>query len=211
MSQWGHAAHRTVSRGVSRVDNESGKENPPGAVSLQSPPEARASAVLGTQTELIAVCGFPGVGKSTVSERVTDRLGAKRLRTDAIRKELFDEPCYSAEESRTVYRTAFERARETLESNQSVVVDASFANKRHRDVAKQVALDCGAPFRLLKVECEESEVVRRIEQRDDISDADVDVYYEIREKFDPIKQDHYLIDNSEALDATLRQLDSLLP
>lgn len=210
LSQWVHRVRKTLYHGVSEVAKEAENDDPPGTVSLQSPPGAGAGPAIGTQTELIAVCGYPGVGKSTVSERLTGHLDAKRLRTDAIRKELFDEPCYSSEESRTVYRTAFDRARDALESNRTVVVDASFANRRHRDLAKQVALDCDVPFRLLKVECEESEVVRRIEHREDISDADVEVYYKIREEFDPIEQDHYRIDNSETLEGTLRQLDSLL-
>lgn len=180
-----------------------------GLASLQAP--ATAEVTLGTGTQLVAVCGFPGVGKSTVSEHITDALDATRLRTDAVRKELFDEPTYSSAESRTVYETTFKRARRSLEAGETVVVDASFSNRRYRDSAKGVALDCGVPFHLVKVDCEESTTVSRIERRDGISDADVDVYYEVREGFDPIERDHVRIDNSGTWERTREQVDALLP
>lgn len=206
--RWVLQTRPTRTDGVSGVSKEAETEETAATASVQSPPSK--AAVLGKQTELIAVCGFPGVGKSTVSEKLRDDLDAKRLRTDAIRKELFDDPTYSTEESRIVYQTAFDRTRETLEAGQTVVFDASFANKRHRDIARQVAIECNVPFRLLKVDCEESEVVRRIEQREDISDADVDVYYQIREKFEAIEQDHFRINNSDSWEQTARQLNTLI-
>lgn len=158
---------------------------------------------------LIAVCGYPGVGKSTVSERLTTRLEGIRLRTDAIRKELFDEPTYSSTESRTVYQTTFERAEAALAAGDSVVIDASFANRAHRDRAKEVARACGVPFELLKVDCDEQVATSRIQERTDISDADVSVYYEIREAFDPIERACIRIDNSGTLTETAEQLETL--
>lgn len=195
---------------MSGVAKEAETESGSGT-SLHSPPEPAGDPVLGAQTELIAVCGFPGVGKSTISERLTDQLDATRLRTDAIRKKLFDEPTYSSQESRTVYRTAFDRARSLLRNGTPVVFDASFANERHRERAMEVAAECKVPFRLLKVDCDEHEVVRRIKKRDDISDADVEVYYEVREQFDALERDHYRIDNSGTWEQTRRQVDALLP
>ena len=179
---------------------------------LTSPQQPEGPEVrLGTGTELVAVCGFPGVGKSTVSEYITDALGAKRLRTDAVRKELFDEPTYSTAESRTVYETTFERARKCLEAGETVVVDASFSKRRYRDSATGLAVDCGVPFHLVKVDCEESTTVSRIERRDGISDADVAVYYEVRDGFDPIERDHARIDNSGSWERTREQVEALLP
>ena len=51
---------------------------------------AMSEAALSAPT-LVVVCGLPGVGKSTVAGVVSDRLEASRLRTDVVRKELFDE------------------------------------------------------------------------------------------------------------------------
>ena len=192
---------------MSGVGNE--PEDGTGLTPLKRPETPEVT--LGTETELVGVCGFPGVGKSTVSEYITDALGAKRLRTDAVRKELFDDPTYSSAESRTVYETTFERARELLEAGETVVVDASFSNRQYRDGAKGVAVDCGVPFHLVKVDCDEGTTVSRIERRDGISDADVAVYYEVRDGFDPIERDHARIDNSGSWERTREQVDALLP
>jgi predicted kinase len=196
-----------MDRGVSGVGNEP-DEDATGLTSLQRP--GTAGVTLGTGTELVGVCGFPGVGKSTVSEHITEALGATRLRTDAVRKELFDEPTYSSAESRTVYEATFERARELLENGETVVVDASFSNEQYRDTATEVAVDCGVPFHLVKVDCAEETTVSRIERRDGISDADVAVYYEVRDGFDPIERDHVRIDNSGSWERTREQVDELL-
>lgn len=181
------------------------------ADSAQSSGNTEPAAVIGRRTELIAVCGLPGVGKSTISERIAKRLDATRLRTDGVRKELYSDPTYSTQESRAVYRTVFDRARAALTDNRTVVVDASFADRQYRETASDVADDCGVPFRLLRVECDEAEVLDRIERRDDISDADVEVYYEMAGAFDPIERECLRIDNSGPLDATLTRLESLLP
>jgi len=63
---------------------------------------------------LVIVGGVPGAGKSTVAELIADRLGAERLRSDEIRKELFDRPTYAEGETETVYETLRDRAADRL-------------------------------------------------------------------------------------------------
>jgi len=167
--------------------------------------------VLGDETELLGVCGFPGVGKSTVSEYLTDSLDGVRLRTDEIRKELFSEPTYSTAESIAVYETACERARERLSDGELVVLDASFSSEEYRELAETAADECDVPFRLIRVACDEQEVLARIRRRDGISDADVEVYHKIKSSFDPLERDHLTFDNSGTWDETTRAIDSYLP
>jgi len=162
----------------------------------------------GSGPALVAVCGFPGVGKSTVARTLADWLDAVWIRSDAVRKELFEEPTYADEESRVVYEEVMDRAREQL-ADRPVVIDASFADRRYRAGVQRVAADCGVPFTLVKVDCEESTTVERIEDREDISDADVEVYYAVREAFDPLEVDHVTVDNSESWEATRDQLAAI--
>ena len=157
---------------------------------------------------LVAVCGYPGVGKSTVAETLTEWLDATRLRTDAVRKELYDEPTYTSEESKIVYETVMDRARERL-ADGPVVVDASFADRRHRAQAQQVARELTVPFRLLRVHCEQSVAIGRIRDREGISDADVEIYHHVKDSFDPLGAEHTTIDNSGAWDQTVEQLRAL--
>jgi len=157
---------------------------------------------------LVAVCGFPGVGKSTVAQTLAEQLDATWLRTDAVRKELFAEPTYEAEETKTVYRTVCERAAQHL-SDRSVVIDASFADRRHRAAVQRVAAECGVPFTLVQVTCDEAVTIDRIRDREGISDADVEIYHELKDSFDPLETAHVTVDNSGSWAETVAQLEAL--
>lgn len=157
---------------------------------------------------LVVVCGLPGVGKTTVSEHLAEREGYDRLRTDVVRKELVDAPTYTAEEDRRVYAELFARARDRVERDGGVVLDATFGRVEYREGAEQVATETGVPFELVKVSCDLPVVRKRIKQReDDASDADFAVHLEHRETFDPIERDHVTVDNSGSVAETRRQVD----
>ncbi len=159
--------------------------------------------------ELIAVCGLPGVGKSTVSSFVAEQTDSVRLRTDVIRKELVEEPTYSESEDERVYAELFDRAEKHLSDRVPVVLDATFADRQRRHAVRQVANAQDVQFRLLRVVCTQEVAEHRIASREDISDADVSVYREFQEQFDPIELEHDSIDNSESLARTRSQVESL--
>lgn len=159
--------------------------------------------------KLIAVCGLPGVGKSTVSSFVAEHIDGVRLRTDAIRKELVEEPTYSETEDERVYAELFDRAEEHLFDNVSVVLDATFADRHRRHAVRQVANAQDVQFRLIRVVCDQEIAERRIATREDISDADVSVYRDFQEQFDPLELAHDRIDNTRSLSCTRSQVESL--
>lgn len=156
---------------------------------------------------LVVLCGLPGVGKSTVAAFVTERLAANRIRTDAVRKGLFEDPQYTDKESETVYGELYDRTRESLGRGESVVLDATFADRRRRHEARSIADDLGTNFRLLEVVCDRAVAEERIAERDDISDADVEVYRHFREEFHPIEMHHVPIDNSGTKAETRAQVE----
>lgn len=158
---------------------------------------------------LVAVCGLPGVGKSTVSSHVRDAVGGVRLRTDVIRKELFDEPRYTDAERERVYGELFSRTGALLERGETVVIDATLAERSRREDARTLAREHGAEFRLVQVVCTATVAEGRIAEREGLSDADVDVHREFREEFDPLESEHDRVDNSGTLAETRRQVDSL--
>jgi predicted kinase len=157
---------------------------------------------------LVAVCGLPGVGKSTVARRVADRLEAEALRTDVVRKERFDDPEYTDAETAAVYDELLARAADRLAAGDRVVLDATFKSRERRLEARDLAedLDCG--FRLVHVDCEASVVERRIAARDGVSDADFEVHLALRERFEPVEMDHLAVDNSGSEAETRRQVDA---
>jgi len=158
---------------------------------------------------LVALCGLPGVGKSTVAGLITDRLDATRLRTDAVRKELFLDPDYTDAETDTVYRELCDRAGGRLGDGESVVLDATFAERTHRRLARDLASGHGVVFRLVRVVCDREVAERRIADREDISDADVEVYRQFRDEFEPIECEYVTVDNSDSKADTRSQVEQL--
>ncbi|WP_420714680.1 AAA family ATPase [Mycobacterium sp. Aquia_213] len=102
---------------------------------------------------LALVGGNPGTGKSTVARALAERVGAQVVSTDDIRRELreadtivgdsgaLDAGLYSANNVRTVYDVALDRARELLGNGQSVVLDATWRDPHVRAHAHQLATE----------------------------------------------------------------------
>jgi hypothetical protein len=163
------------------------------------------------RSTLVVVCGLPGTGKTTVAAEVAARLDAARLRTDVVRKELFPDPNYTPAETEAVYAELFDRARERLAAGDAVL-DATFRTADFREGARAAAATADAGFRLVHVECADAVVRERIRERtDDASDADVRVYEQFRDSYDPVADPDLVVDNSGDLAATLAQLDALFP
>ncbi|TKX45329.1 AAA family ATPase [Halorubrum sp. ARQ200] len=157
---------------------------------------------------LVVVCGLPGVGKTTVAERVADRVDGRIRRTDVIRKELFDDPEYTDAETAAVYAELLSRARDDVDAGDAVVLDATFADARFRADARETAAAAAAEFDLVEVACDEAVVERWIERRDGISDADFDIHLRFKELFDEIATDHVVVDNSGTQAETFAQVDA---
>ncbi|OYR42132.1 kinase [Halorubrum sp. Ib24] len=157
---------------------------------------------------LAVVCGLPGVGKTTVAERIAAHVDGEILRTDVIRKELFGDPDYSDAETEAVYAELIDRARERAADGDAVVLDATFADARFRADVREMGERVAESFDLVEVECDESVVERRIERRDGISDADFDVYLHFKDVFDRIETAHVTVDNSGAEAETFAQVDA---
>ncbi|WP_290810199.1 AAA family ATPase [Halovivax sp.] len=157
---------------------------------------------------LIACCGLPGVGKSTVSGYVADRLDASRYRSDEVRKELFPDPTYEPEETARTYDELLGRAREDLEAGRNVVLDATFSSRSFRGQADLIAREVDAECAFVRVTCEPGVLRRRIERRTEtVSDAGYAEHLEVRETFDSFERDHDAIDNSGPIEETFRQVD----
>ncbi|WP_424015790.1 AAA family ATPase [Halorubrum xinjiangense] len=176
-------------------------------------PTPSASSATGADEEastgrLVVVCGLPGVGKSTVAERVAAHVDGRIRRTDVIRKELFDDPEYTDAETEAVYAELLARAREDVDAGDAVVLDATFADARFRADARETAAAAGAEFDLVEVACDEAVVERRIERRDGISDADFEIHLHFKELFDEVASDHVVVDNSGTEAETFAQVDA---
>lgn len=142
---------------------------------------------------LFVVCGLPGVGKTTTARDLAAEHDATVVRSDVVRKDRFDDPAYTTQETERVYEAVLDRAHRVLPD--PVVLDATFRKQRHRDEAVALAERAGVDYRFVKVECDEAVVRRRIQARtDDESDADFSVYQEV--EFEPLQRAADVVDNT---------------
>ncbi|ELZ40199.1 AAA family ATPase [Halorubrum tebenquichense] len=189
----------------SPISNRDAADSLAPTASESAAPTADGAASAG---RLVVVCGLPGVGKTTVAERIADHVDGRIRRTDVIRKELFDDPAYTDAETEAVYTELLARAREDVDAGEAVVLDATFADDRFRAAAREAAAETAAAFDLVEVACDEGVVERRIERRDGISDADFEIHLHFKELFDDIAGDHVVVDNSGTEAETFAQVDA---
>ncbi|RME64528.1 MAG: kinase [Caldilineae bacterium] len=160
---------------------------------------------------LIAVGGLPGSGKSVAAQMIAERLHARLLRSDVIRKELFPEPQYTPEEGRLTYQEMFRRAGEALAAGESVVLDATFYSRSSRKHTADMARQHGARWLFVLVTAPEDAIRERLARRqNDPSDANFAVYQILKQQFEPVTGPHLHLDNSGDLPALARQIDEQL-
>ncbi len=150
---------------------------------------------------LVATCGLPASGKSTLAEGLSAQLGAPVLGSDWTRKWLAGVPptqslatapwtaAYHPDATARVYAELFRRARILLESGRSVILDATFPTQAMRRAARSLAQSVGVPFRLLECQvplevCRER--LRMRESEPSVSDARSGILDEFRSSFEPL-------------------------
>jgi predicted kinase len=80
------------------------------------------------------ICGFPGVGKTTLAHELAPLINAVVLSTDKIRKEFIDKPNYG-EEKRTAYKI-FILAKYLHKARVHCILDATFYNQKSEKMLK---------------------------------------------------------------------------
>jgi predicted kinase len=135
---------------------------------------------------LIAIGGLSGTGKSSVARRVASEVGAMPgamiLRSDVIRKRLFDreateplpEEAYDEAVSVRVFERLAERAETLLKAGRTVIADGVFADPAKRLRIERAAAAAGAAFDGFWLEAPQPLLEARVAAREnDASDADV--------------------------------------
>ena len=134
---------------------------------------------------LIAVGGLSGSGKSALAAAIAPALGtapgAVHLRSDVIRKLLFDHDpearlppgAYVPRISKRVFGQMRDHAGAALAGGRAVVCDATYMDAAERDAIARVASNAGAQFMGLWLDVSPEIMAARIgARRGDASDAD---------------------------------------
>jgi hypothetical protein len=174
--------------------------------------------------------GVSAVGKSHVSMRLVEALGAVRLRSDVERKRLFGEQhventpqagIYAADASAATYARLNEIADTVLRAGYPVVLDATFLKREQRDAAAKVAEATGAPFLILDCNAPQAVIASWLAQRqadkNDPSDATLTIIEEQQANRDPLTAEELRLskrvetNESGTLDALVAHIRQRLP
>ena len=144
------------------------------------------------------VCGLPGVGKTSISKELAKLTTWVVLSTDKIRKELTPNPTYSKEERRFIYDVLVLMAKYLHSSGINCILDATFNSENSRkEIRKKLNLS-SSQICIVECICPEDVVISRLKNRkNDYSDADTFVYRSMKAAYQPIKEDHIVVDTSQ--------------
>jgi len=154
---------------------------------------------------LLITCGLSGSGKSTVARQLCEVSGMIQIRSDIERKRIsgleareksqsgLGEGLYSVDQSEKTYRRLAELARLVLQSGYSVIVDATFLQRKYRDVFRSLAEKHKLPFTIVHCVATDKELEQRIQARElagrDPSEATLDVLNAQRNNQEPLDSD----------------------
>lgn len=169
--------------------------------------------------KLIIMHGLSASGKSNVSQKLLETIGAIRIRSDVERKRLFkiastegssnriNAGIYSTEASQLVYKKLLELASMVMNAGYSIIVDAAFLNHKQRETFKKFAEKLKTSCIILQTSAPTETLKQRILQRkNDVSDADLAVLYHQLTHLQPLQKDEtkvaITIDTSKSIDVT---------
>jgi hypothetical protein len=160
----------------------------------------------------IAVSGLPGTGKSYFCNKLVERLPFVILESDALRKELFPSPSYSAEESARLFRALHLLIEKLLKRGVSLILDATNLSERYRERLYNIADRLRVKLILVRVEAPPEVVYERLKTRgeganpENKSDADWGVYQRMKPSVQKIYRNHYAVDTSRDITPVLDKI-----
>jgi adenylylsulfate kinase len=166
------------------------------------------------KTTWILLAGLPATGKSTVARALAARLDRSAiLDKDQVRAALFPGPMtdYTTAQNdlcmRVIYTTAAYLTRNQLADH--VFIDGrTFSSASQLTEALNEAEKAGASWRILHLYCSDDAAAARLRSVDPdhpAKDRSLDLYRQIKAKFEPIRQPKLDLDTSGSVDTLIEQ------
>jgi aminoglycoside phosphotransferase family enzyme/predicted kinase len=149
------------------------------------------------------VCGMIASGKSTLAKAMADALQIKALRSDVVRKKLFDRQVFESQEEefeKGIYRQEATSltygkllllAQEEIERGNSVILDATFSREDQRREVLRLVEDMDADLVFVECRCREIVIRNRLRDRSKspvISDARLKHLEELTSRFEGLDE-----------------------
>lgn len=159
---------------------------------------------------LLLLCGLPGTGKSFLAHQLADALPFVIIESDMVRKILFPQPRYTAQESRWVHRTCHALMAKLLKRGVRVIYDATNLIEYHRELVYRIAKRAGARLVVVKTVVSEEVAQERLgvrqERNAEVSDADWRIYRRMASRQEEIAHPHLVIDTTENLEEAVAKV-----
>jgi hypothetical protein len=114
---------------------------------------------------LVLMHGVSGSGKSWLSERLVPAIGALRIRSDLERKRLSGAGDYAAAAVHLNYQRLAECAEAALDGGCSVIIDATFLERTHRDLFRALARRRHCGFLIVYCSADAATLGERVDRR----------------------------------------------
>ncbi len=171
---------------------------------------------------LIVIMGLPGTGKSFLAEELSRSLleNPIYISTDLVRRYLFDfshhqyEPfgskLYTQEKRDLVYNALYLIVEILLNQKLTLVLDGTFYSQIKRQPLYRICERLNQKLILIRTVCSEEIIKQRIQERklsgDNTSDADFNIYLEIKGRFEIIDHPHLIIDTEKEIQNILQDV-----
>ena len=144
------------------------------------------------------VCGLPGVGKTTIAKDLAPLINAVVLSTDKIRKELIPNPTYKKQEKKLIYNVLLIVAKYLHQAGINCILDATFNTENSRkELRKKLGLS-QEQICIVECICPDDIVISRLKDRkNNYSDADISIYKKMKRIYQPIKEEHIILDTNQ--------------
>lgn len=146
---------------------------------------------------IIVIFGLPGSGKTFFAKKMTKELGAVYIGSDEIRIETFRRGKYDLKSKQAIYLDMLVRTEQTLRHDPMVILDATFYLQKLRERFITKAADLHVPLYFIEVEATETIITERLKQKRADSEADLHIYQQLKEEFEPLAESHLILHSDE--------------
>jgi predicted kinase len=159
---------------------------------------------------IVFVFGLPGSGKSYFASRFAKIINASYVNSDRLRKDMFKNRTYSAQEKAAVYHSMLEKMKEALAQNNNIVLDATFHKSETRKPFLQETEGRNDIF-FIEVRADENIIRERLKKSRPDSEADFEVYKFIQQHWEPLNKPHLLLESTDNnIDGMLKKAEEYL-
>jgi predicted kinase len=164
-------------------------------------------------TTYVLMAGLPGTGKSTLAEALAKELNGVVLSKDAVRAALFPGPLtgYTREQDDLCFRMVLEGAAYVASHQRSefIFLDGrTFSHGEDVEQAIRAAEQANCAWRIILTTCPDAVAEARLAAnaaRHPAANRNVELYREVKARFEPIIHPHLAIDTWQRLDVCIEQ------